>query len=141
MKFDEFKIDGVEMKINDEYALINGTIKIMLSQISEVIINEPDWLGVGRLELKLKNSELGFNYVLYYKNKEEFEDMLKLKEKIENRYVMLPLCNIQKEFKKRQIFLIIDNIICVLYNLKWTKETVEYGRRLALLFQEGCYPS
>ncbi|HBM03782.1 MAG TPA: hypothetical protein DD364_05995 [Ruminococcaceae bacterium] len=85
MKFDEFKIDGVEMKINDEYALINGTIKIMLSQISEVIINEPDWLGVGRLELKLKNSELGFNYVLYYKNKEEFEDMLKLKEKIENR--------------------------------------------------------
>ena len=82
MKFDEFKIDGVEMKINDEYALINGTIKIMLSQISEVIINEPDWLGVGRLELKLKNSELGFNYVLYYKNKEEFEDMLKLKEKI-----------------------------------------------------------
>ena len=85
MKFDEFKIDGVEMKINDEYASINGTIKIMLSQISEVIINEPDWLGVGRLELKLKNSELGFNYVLYYKNKEEFEDMLKLKEKIENR--------------------------------------------------------
>lgn len=85
MKFDEFKIDGVEMIINDEYALINGTIKIMLSQISEVIINEPDWLGVGRLELKLKNSELGFNYVLYYKNKEEFEDMLKLKEKIENR--------------------------------------------------------
>lgn len=85
MKFDEFKIDGVEMKINDEYALINGTIMIMLSQISEVIINEPDWLGVGRLELKLKNSELGFNYVLYYKNKEEFEDMLKLKEKIENR--------------------------------------------------------
>ena len=85
MKFDEFKIDGVEMKINDEYALINGTIKIMLSQISEVIINEPDWLGVGRLELKLKNSELGFNYVLYYKNKEEFEDMLKLKEKIEKR--------------------------------------------------------
>ena len=85
MKFDEFKIDGVEMKINDEYALINGTIKIMLSQISEGIINEPDWLGVGRLELKLKNSELGFNYVLYYKNKEEFEDMLKLKEKIENR--------------------------------------------------------
>ena len=77
MKFDEFKIDGVEMKINDEYALINGTIKIMLSQISEVIINEPDWLGVGRLELKLKNSELGFNYVLYYKNKEEFEICLK----------------------------------------------------------------
>ena len=35
MKFDEFKIDGVEIKINDEYALINGTIKIMLSQISE----------------------------------------------------------------------------------------------------------
>lgn len=85
MKFDEFKIDGVEIKINDEYALINGTIKIMLSQINEVIINEPDWLGVGRLELKLKNSELGFNYVLYYKNKQEFEDMLKLKEKIENR--------------------------------------------------------
>lgn len=63
MKFDEFKIDGVEIKINDEYALINGTIKIMLSQINEVIINEPDWLGVGRLELKLKNSELGFNHV------------------------------------------------------------------------------
>ena len=77
MKFDEFKIDGVEIKINDEYALINGTIKIMLSQINEVIINEPDWLGVGRLELKLKNSELGFNHV--------FEDMLKLKERIENR--------------------------------------------------------
>lgn len=85
MKFDEFKIDGVEIKINDEYALINGTIKIMLSQINAVIINEPDWLGVGRLELKLKNSELGFNYVLYYKNKEEFEDMLKLKERIEKR--------------------------------------------------------
>lgn len=80
----KIKIDGVEIKINDEYALINGTIKIMLSQISEVIIVEPDWLGVGRLELKLKNSELGFNYVLYYKNKEEFEDMLRLKEKIEN---------------------------------------------------------
>ena len=63
MKFDEFKIDGVEMKINDEYALINGTIKIMLSQINAVIINEPDWLGVGRLELKLKNSELGFNHM------------------------------------------------------------------------------
>lgn len=60
MKFDEFKIDGVEIKINDEYALINGTIEIMLSQISEVIIVDPDWLGVGRLELKLKNSELGF---------------------------------------------------------------------------------
>lgn len=85
MRFDEFKIDGVEIKINDEYALINGTIKIMLSQISEVIINKPDWLGVGRLELKLKNSELGFNYVLYYKNKQEFEDILKLKERIENR--------------------------------------------------------
>lgn len=50
----KIKIDGVEMKINDEYALINGTIKIMLSQINAVIINEPDWLGVGRLELKLK---------------------------------------------------------------------------------------
>jgi uncharacterized protein YpmS len=85
MKFDEFKIDGVEIKINDEYVLINGTIKIMLNQISEVIINEPDWLGVGRLELKLKNSELGFNYVFYCKNKQEFEDMLKLKERIENR--------------------------------------------------------
>ena len=83
MKFDEFKIDGVEIKINDEYALINGTIKIMLSQINEVIINEPDWLGVGRLELKLKNSELGFNHVFYCKNKQEFEDMLKLKERIE----------------------------------------------------------
>lgn len=84
MKFDEPKIDGVEIKINDEYALINGTIKIMLSQISEVIIVEPDWLGVGRLELKLKNSELGFNHVSYCKNKQEFEDMLRLKEKIEN---------------------------------------------------------
>lgn len=83
MKFDEFKIDGVEIKINDEYVLINGTIKIMLSQINEVIINEPDWLGVGRLELKLKNSELGFNHVFYCKNKQEFEDMLK--ERIENR--------------------------------------------------------
>lgn len=81
----KIKIDGVEIKINDEYALINGTIKIMLSQISEVIINAPDWLGVGRLELKLKNSELGFNYVFYCKNKQEFEDMLKLKERIENR--------------------------------------------------------
>ena len=80
----KIKIDGVEMKINDEYALINGTIEIMLSQIS-VIINEPDWLGVGRLELKLKNSELGFNHVFYCKNKQEFEDMLKLKERIENR--------------------------------------------------------
>lgn len=85
MKFDEFKIDGVEMKINDEYALINGTIKIMLSQINAVIINEPDWLGVGRLELKLKNSELGFNHMFCKKNKQEFEDMLKLKERIENR--------------------------------------------------------
>lgn len=85
MKFDEFKIDGVEMKINDEYVLINGTIKIMLSQINAVIINEPDWLGVGRLELKLKNSELGFNHVFYCKNKRKFEDMLKLKERIENR--------------------------------------------------------
>lgn len=46
-----------------------------------------------------------------------------------------------KQQGKRQTFLIIDNIICILYNLKWTKETVEYGRRLALLFQEGCYPS
>ena len=85
MKFDEFKIDGVEIKINDEYALINGTIKIMLSQISEVIIVKPDWLGVGRLELKLKNSGFGFNHVFYCKNKQEFEDMLKLKERIENR--------------------------------------------------------
>ena len=84
MKFDELKIDGVEIKINDEYALITGTIKIMLSQISEVIIVEPDWLGVGRLELKLKNSELGFNHVSYCKNKQEFDDMLRLKEKIEN---------------------------------------------------------
>lgn len=45
----KIKIDGVEIKINDEYALINGTIKIMLSQISEVIINEPDWLVLGVL--------------------------------------------------------------------------------------------
>lgn len=72
MKFDEFKIDGVEMKINDEYALINGTIKIMLSQINAVIINEPDWLGVGRLELKLKNSELGFNHMFCKKIRYEF---------------------------------------------------------------------
>ena len=79
----KIKIDGIEIKINDEYVLINGTIKIMLSQINAVIINEPDWLGVGRLELKLKNSELGFNYVFYCKNKQEFEDMLK--ERIENR--------------------------------------------------------
>ncbi len=34
----KIKIDGVEIKINDEYALINGTIKIMLSQINEVIL-------------------------------------------------------------------------------------------------------
>ena len=81
----KIKIDGIEIKINDEFVLINGTIKIMLSQINAVIINEPDWLGVGRLELKLKNSELGFNYVFYCKNKQEFEDMLKLKERIENR--------------------------------------------------------
>lgn len=81
----KIKIDGIEIKINDEYVLINGTIKIMLSQINAVIINEPDWLGVGRLELKLKNSELGFNYVFYCKNKQELEDMLKLKERIENR--------------------------------------------------------
>ena len=81
----KIKIDGIEIKINDEYVLINDTIKIMLSQINAVIINEPDWLGVGRLELKLKNSELGFNYVFYCKNKQEFEDMLKLKERIENR--------------------------------------------------------
>lgn len=85
VKDNELKIDGVEIKINDEYALINGTIKIMLSQINAVIINEPDWLGVGRLELKLKNSELGFNHVFYCKNKQEFEDILKLKERIENR--------------------------------------------------------
>ena len=82
MKFDKLKIDGVEIKINDEYVLINGTIKIMLSQISEVIIVEPDWLGI---EFKLKNSEFGFNYVFYCKNKQEFEDMLKLKEMIESR--------------------------------------------------------
>lgn len=81
----KIKIDGVEIKINDEYALINGTIKIMLSQINEVIIVDPDWLGVGRLELKLKNSELGFNHVFYCKNKQEFDDMIKLKERIENR--------------------------------------------------------
>lgn len=68
----KIKIDGVEIKINDEYALINGTIKIMLSQINAVIINEPDWLGVGRLELKLKNSELGFNHVFYCKIRYEF---------------------------------------------------------------------
>lgn len=49
MKFDEFKIDGVEIKINDEYVLINGTIKIMLSQISEVIINERIGLVLGGL--------------------------------------------------------------------------------------------
>ncbi len=85
MKFDKLKMDGVEIKINDKYVLINGTVKIMLSQISEVLIVDPDWLGVGRIELKLKNSELGFNHVFYCKNKQEFEDMLKLKEMIENR--------------------------------------------------------
>ena len=40
----KIKIDGIEIKINDEYVLINGTIKIMLSQINAVIINEPDWI-------------------------------------------------------------------------------------------------
>ena len=83
MKFDEFKIDGVEIKINDEYALINGTIKIMLSQISEVIINEPDWLGVGSFELKFVKTELDFKHIYYFKGKEEFETVLKLKECIE----------------------------------------------------------
>lgn len=85
MKFDEFEIDGVEIKINDKYVFVNGTIKIMLSQISEVIIDKPDWLGVGRFEIKLKNSEVVFNHVFYCKNKQEFEDMLKLKEKIEKQ--------------------------------------------------------
>ena len=49
MKYNEFevKIDGVQIKVNDKYILINSTIEIMLNQISEVMINEPDWLGVG----------------------------------------------------------------------------------------------
>lgn len=78
MKFDEFKIDGVEIKINDEYALINGTIKIMLSQISEVIIVEPDWIGVGSFELKFVKTELDFKHIYYFKGKEEFEAVLKM---------------------------------------------------------------
>ena len=49
MRFDEFKIDGVEIKINDEYALINGK----------------------------------FKHIYYFKGKEEFETVLKLKECIE----------------------------------------------------------
>ena len=79
----KIKIDGVEIKINDEYALINGTIKIMLSQISEVIIVEPDWLGVGSFELKFVKTELDFKHIYYFKGKEEFEAVLKLKECIE----------------------------------------------------------
>lgn len=87
MKYNEFevKIDGVQIKVNDKYILINSTIKIMLNQISKVMINEPDWLGVGKLELKLANAELGFNHVFYCENKQEFENMLKLKERIENQ--------------------------------------------------------
>ena len=68
MKFDEFKIDGVEIKINDEYALIK---------------NEPDWLGVGSFELKFVKTELDFKHIYYFKGKEEFEAVLKLKECIE----------------------------------------------------------
>ena len=79
----KIKIDGVEIKINDEYALINGTIKIMLSQINEVIINEPDWLGVGSFELKFVKTELDFKHIYYFKGKEEFKAVLKLKECIE----------------------------------------------------------
>ena len=52
MKYNEFevKIDGVQIKVKDKYILINSTIEIMLNQISEVMINEPDWLGVGKFE-------------------------------------------------------------------------------------------
>ncbi len=41
MKYNEFevKIDGVKIKVNDKYILINSTIEIMLNQISEVMIN------------------------------------------------------------------------------------------------------
>ena len=78
MKYNEFevKIDGVQIKVN-------STIEIMLNQISEVMINEPDWLGVGKFELKLANAELDFNHIFYFKSSEEFEDVLKLKKYIE----------------------------------------------------------
>lgn len=85
MKYNEFevKIDGVQIKVNDKYILINSTIEIMLNQIIEVMINEPDWLGVGKFELKLANAELDFNHIFYFKSREEFEDVLKLKKYIE----------------------------------------------------------
>ena len=79
----KIKIDGVEIKINDEYALINGTIKIMLSQISEVFIVVAYWLCVGCFVIKLLKTELYFKYFYYFKGKEEFEAVLKLKECIE----------------------------------------------------------
>ena len=76
MKYNEFevKIDGVQIKVNDKYILINSTIEIMLNQISEV---------VGKFELKLANAELDFNHIFYFKSREEFEDVLKLKKYIE----------------------------------------------------------
>lgn len=85
MKYNEFevKIDGVQIKVNDKYILINSTIEIMLNQIIKVMINEPDWLGVGKFELKLANAELDFNHIFYFKSREEFEDVLKLKKYIE----------------------------------------------------------
>lgn len=85
MKYNEFevKIDGVQIKVNDKYILINSTIKIMLNQISEVMINEPDWLGIGKFEVKLANAELDFNHIFYFKSRDEFEDVLKLKNHIE----------------------------------------------------------
>ncbi len=85
MKYNEFevKIDGVQIKVNDKYILINSAIKIMLNQINAVIINEPDWLGVGSFELKLVKTELDFKHIYYFKGKEEFEAVLKLKECIE----------------------------------------------------------
>ena len=85
MKYNEFeaKVDGVQIKVNDKYILINSTIKIMLNQISEVMINEPDWLGIGKFEVKLANAELDFNHIFYFKSRDEFEDVLKLKNHID----------------------------------------------------------
>ena len=85
MKYNEFevKIDGVQIKVNDKYILINSAIKIMLNQISEAMINEPDWLGIGKFEVKLANAELDFNHIFYFKSRDEFEDVLKLKNHIE----------------------------------------------------------
>ena len=79
----KIKIDGVQMEVNDKYIFINNTINILLNQINAVIINEPDWLGVGSFELKLVKTELDFKHIYYFKGKEEFEAVLKLKECIE----------------------------------------------------------